>query len=150
MGGWLALLSTAAEPRVRCGGAIDSGNTGARGRRLQTDAAADSATTAEYEWLSAPGGPYRTDGGGAALVAELKANAERWDLIGQASALRNRAVLLVASTNRADHASLVEALRAASAQRVTAHVWDSDHSFSDRRIALARVVVDWLRGSCEL
>jgi uncharacterized protein len=150
MGGWLALLTAARDPQVACVGALDFVNTGARGRRLLTDRAADSARTVEDSWVSAPGGPYRTEGGGPALVAEVKANAERWDVLGYAQALRERRVLLIASFNRTEHDSLVTALGGPHVPSLTAHWWPTDHSFSDRRIALARAILDWVRGPCAL
>ena len=150
MGGWLALIVSAQDPRVGCVGALDFVNTGARGRRLLSDRAADSARVVEDSWLTAPGGPYRTEGGGAALVAEVKANAERWDVLTYAPALRERRVLLVGSANRTEHDSLVTALGGPQARRLTAHWWPTDHSFSDRRIALARAILDWVRGPCGL
>jgi pimeloyl-ACP methyl ester carboxylesterase len=150
MGGWLALLTAAMDPRIRCVGALDFVNTGARGRRLLSDRAADSARMVYDSWLTAPGGPYRAEGGGAALVAEVKANAERWDVLAYAPKLRERRVLLVGSSNRSEHDSLVTALGGPQAQGLTAHWWPTDHSFSDRRIALARAIVDWLRGPCGL
>lgn len=150
MGGWLALLAAARDPRVGCVGALDFVNTGARGRRLLTDRAADSARTVYDSWLTAPGGPYHAEGGGAALVAEVKANAERWDVIAYAPMLRERRVLLVGSSNRSEHDSLVTALGGPRAPRLTTHWWPTDHSFSDRRIALARAILDWVRGPCRL
>lgn len=150
MGGWLALHSATTDPRVGCVGALDFVNTGARGRRLLTDRAADSARTVDDSWLTAPGGPYRADGGGAALVAEVKANAERWDVLTYAPALRERRVLLIGSAFRTEHDSLVTALGGPSTPRLTAHWWPTDHSFSDHRIALARAIVTWLRGPCGL
>jgi uncharacterized protein len=150
MGGWLALLSAATQPQVRCIGALDFVNTGARGRRLQNDRVADSTTTVEYEALTTSGGPYRTDGGGAALVAEMKINADRWDVIKYAAALRQRSVLLIAAVNRAEQDSLVAAMGGSATRRLTAYSWTTDHSFSDRRIALARAIVHWIHGSCGL
>ena len=150
MGGWLALLAAAQDRTTRCVAALDFVNTGARGRRLLHDLAADSARTAQDSWLAAPGGPYRVLGGGAALVAEVKANAERWDVLVFAPALRERDVLLMGSANRTEHDSLVTELGGPRASRLTAHWWPTDHSFSDRRIALARAVVDWLRKPCAL
>jgi hypothetical protein len=150
MGGWLALLGAARDRRVGCVGALDFVNTGARGRRLLSDRAADSARTAQESWLAAPGGPYRVEGGGAALVAEVKANAERWDVLAFAPALRERRVLLVGAANRTEHDSLVTALGGPSGPHLTAHWWPTDHSFSDRRIALARAILDWVRGPCGL
>ena len=148
MGGWLALMTAAADPKVRCVAGLDSRNTGAYARMLQGNRSADSAVIVASDSLTAPGAPYRVDGSGATLVAEMKANADRWDLTAHARALSNRPVLLVAAALRTDHDGLVDALNRAGARRVTALTWDTDHSFSDRRIALARTVVDWLRSSC--
>ena len=150
MGGWLALMSAAADPKVACVGALDSRNVGAYGRQLQRDPAAESALVAANDSLTAPGAPYRVDGGGAALVTEMKANAERWDVTANARALSDRPILLVGATFKADQDSLAAALGRTGARRVTARTWATDHSFSDRRLALARTVVDWLRSACAL
>jgi uncharacterized protein len=148
MGGWMALMSAARDPKVACVGALDSRNVGAYGRQLQRDRAAESTLVAANDSLTAPGAPYRVVGGGAGLVAEMKANAERWDVTGHARALSDRAILLVYSTFKAEQDSLVAALGRVGARRVTALAWPTDHSFSDRRITLAATIVDWLRSSC--
>ena len=70
-------------------------------------------------------------------------------MTGRARALSNRPVLLVAATFKSDQDSLVAALRQSRARHVTALAWPTDHSFSNRRIALAETVVGWLR-SCWL
>ena len=150
MGGWLALMAAASDPRVACVGALDARNVGAYGRLLRRDRAADSALVVANDSLSAPGAPYRTAAGGAGLVAEMRANAERWDVTAHAPTLGRRPILLVSSVFKADQDSLVAALDRAGARRVTAFTWRTDHSFSDRRIALARAAVDWLRISCAL
>ena len=150
MGGWLAIMATAADAGVACVGALDSRNVGAYGLLLRRDPAAESARVAADDWITAPGAPYRAEGGGQVLVAEMKANAERWDATAQAAALSDRPILLIGATFKADQDSLVTALNRAGARRVTALAWDTDHSFSDRRIALARAVTGWLRSSCAL
>ena len=150
MGGWLALMAASADPRVACVGALDSRNVGAYGLLVQRDRSADSARVAADEWITAPGAPYRAEGGGGALVAEMKANAERWDATAHALALRDRPILLVGAAFKADQDSLVAALNRVRARRVTALAWNTDHSFSDRRITLARAVTGWLRSSCAL
>ncbi len=78
----------------------------------------------------------------------MKANAEDWDVTARARALSDRPILLVGTTFKADEDSLVTALDRVGARRVTALAWQTDHSFSDRRVALARTVVAWLRSSC--
>jgi pimeloyl-ACP methyl ester carboxylesterase len=148
MGGWLALMSAAADPKVACVASLDARNIGAYGRQLQRDSSAESARVAFDDSLTAPGAPSRAEGGGAALVAEMKANAERWDVTGHARALSDRPILLVAATFKSDQDSLVAALSRAAARRMTALAWPTDHSFSDRRLALAETIVGWLRSSC--
>ena len=150
MGGWLALMSAAADPKVACVSALDARNVGAYGRQLQRDRVAESALVATNDSLTAPGAPYRVEGGGAALVTEMKANAERWDVRGNARALSDRPILLVAAAFKADQDSLVASLGAAGARRVTALAWRTDHSFSDRRLTLARTIVSWLGSACVL
>jgi pimeloyl-ACP methyl ester carboxylesterase len=150
MGGWLALMSAAADSKVACVGALDARNIGAYGRQLQHDRPAELALIAANDSLTASGAPYRVEGGGVALVTEMKANAERWDVTGKAQALRDRPVLLVGATFKSDQDSLVAALNRVKASRVTALVWPTDHSFSDRRLALAGTVVGWLRSACRL
>jgi hypothetical protein len=83
-------------------------------------------------------------------VAEVKANAERWDVLAFAPALRERRVLLVGAANRTEHDSLVTAFSRSGAARLTAHWWPTDHSFSDRRIALTRAILDWVQKQCGL
>ena len=148
MGGWLALMAAAADPTITCVAALDSRNVGAYGRLLRTNRAADSALVVANDSLTAPGAPYRAAGRGAGLVAEMKANAEGWDVTAQARALSDRLILLVGAVFKTDQDSLVTALDRAGARRVTSLTWRTDHSFSDRRIALARTVVAWLRSSC--
>jgi uncharacterized protein len=148
MGGWLALMAGADDPKVACIGALDARNVGAYGLLLRRDRSADSARVTADDWLTAPGAPYRVQGGGQSLVAEMKVNAERWDVTAHARALSDRPILLVSAMFKKDQDSLVAALNRVGARRVTSLAWDTDHSFSDRRIALARVVVAWLRSVC--
>ncbi len=150
MGGWLSLMAAAADPSVACVGALDARNVGAYGRVLRRDRSADSSLVAANDSLTGPGAPYRAEAGGAGLVAEMKANAERWDVAAQARALSDRPILLVSAVFNADKDSLVTALDRVGARHVTALAWRTDHSFSDRRFALARVVVGWLRSACAL
>ena len=143
MGGWLALLGAAADSTVSCAGGIEVGDMALQVR--------DSAAAADYlqytQWLTQPGAPLRADA--AALTDELRANAARWTLPAHAAELRTRPVLLLDNGLNRNHAELVRSLRAAGATKLTEMVWqNTDHSFSDRRIALARAVVGWLHRSC--
>lgn len=150
MGGSLALMTAAANPKVACVGALDARNVGAYGRQLQHDSAAESTLLVANDSLAAPGAPYRVEGGGAALITEMKDNAERWDLTEHAGELSDRPVLLIAAIFKSYQDSVVAALSRAGARRMTALAWPTDHSYSDRRVALAETVVGWLRTSCRL
>ena len=149
MGGWLALRGAAADPEVRCVAGLeiaDMSRRGARGDSAATKARADFvAYTTD---LTSPGGPLRAAVPAESLVNTLVANADAWSLPAAAPALRGRPVLLLDNAVNVDHAPLVAALRKAGARRVTTHVWPTDHSFSDRRVGLARTVVGWLGRTC--
>lgn len=81
------------------------------------------------------------------VADEVIAKRSQWDLVAAAPRLARLPILAVrakygiAAPNRA----LVDALRSAGNARVTALEMDTDHSFSDHRIALAATVIDWLQ-----
>jgi pimeloyl-ACP methyl ester carboxylesterase len=150
MGGWLALRGAAADPAVRCAAGLEFWDAGRDGVAMRTDSASRAQFLAYTADLTAPGGPLRAAGGADALVRSLLDRGDEWALAASAPALRARPVLLLDDTDNAAHAPLVDALRRAGNARVTAHVWPTDHSFSDRRVGLARVVIDWLRTDCRL
>lgn len=86
---------------------------------------------------------------GAAMVEELAANRDAWTVLQHPETYGGKKILLLGGTRDADtpvdvnHTPFVEALTAAGAD-VEEKVFDTDHSFSDHRIALARTVVDFL------
>jgi dipeptidyl aminopeptidase/acylaminoacyl peptidase len=149
MGGWLALEGAAADSSISCAAALDFWNVGADGRRMRSDRARDSTFAAYAGWVTAPGGPLHTGDGAESLRSEVKDHGAEWDLAQSAKALRSRPVLLVSTTANEQHARLVAALRAAGGKRVEAVQWKTDHSFSDRRVRLARTILGWLRDQCE-
>jgi pimeloyl-ACP methyl ester carboxylesterase len=150
MGGWLALRGAAADPAVGCVGGLEFWDAGRDGVQMRTRPSERAELVAYTADITAPGGPLRATGDAGALVGSLVTNGEAWSLATAAPALAGRAVLLLDNTANAHHAPLVAALRRAGAARLTTQVWPTDHSFSDRRIALARAVVAWLREGCRL
>ncbi len=150
MGGWLALRGAAADPGVRCAAGLDFWDAGRDGVAMRADSASRAEFLAYTTDLTAPGAPLRAAGGAPALVRSLLDRGDEWALARSAPALRDRPVLLLDATANASHAPLAEALRRAGNARVTTHVWPTDHSFSDRRVGLARAVIDWLRADCRL
>jgi pimeloyl-ACP methyl ester carboxylesterase len=146
MGGWLAFLGAAADPSIKCVGGIEAIDmTYIRGERTPSRRT-DSAFIAYADTLTAPGGPLRASSD--SLLASLHRNAEAWTLPHHAAELSGRTILLLDNNRNPGHARFAASLRQARATHFTEEVWNTDHTFSDRRIALAHRVVDWLRSDC--
>jgi pimeloyl-ACP methyl ester carboxylesterase len=81
------------------------------------------------------------------VADEVVAKRSLWDIVAAAPKLKNVPILTVTAKyggavhNRATTA----ALRSAGNERVTAIEMDTDHPFSDHRIALSAAVVNWLQ-----
>jgi pimeloyl-ACP methyl ester carboxylesterase len=146
MGGWLALMSAAADTSVTCSVALDFWNVGGDGREMSSDSKADSTATAYIQSVSGAGAPLSADG--LALVAEIKAHGNEWDPIRSAALLRARPLLLISTTANKSHKPLSAAVRQGSSNRLTALQWKTDHGFSDRRMRLAHTIVGWLQQRC--
>ena len=80
------------------------------------------------------------------LFAEAERHARDWDYVQWAEVLRTRSVLLVKADdqNHADMKALASALRQKGAVGLEQVAVATDHSFSDRRIALQSIVLSWL------
>jgi pimeloyl-ACP methyl ester carboxylesterase len=147
MGGWLALMGAAADSSIACIVALDFWNVGGDGRRMRSDRQLDSTMIAYSNGLTASGGPLHADSG-QSLATEMKTHADLWDPERSARGLSSRSILLLSTTANESHSTLLAALHAAHARQVTALQWPTDHSFSDRRIRLARTIVGWLKQHC--
>jgi uncharacterized protein len=82
----------------------------------------------------------------ADLFSEAERHAKDWDYVQWADTLRARPVLLVEADdqNHADMEALVGALQQKGAVALSHVAVATDHSFSDHRIALQTIVVEWL------
>lgn len=80
------------------------------------------------------------------LADEVIARRSRWDLVATAPRLAHLPILSVRAKYGIGEPNrvLVEALRSAGNKRVAAVEMETDHSFTDHRMALAAVVTDWL------
>jgi pimeloyl-ACP methyl ester carboxylesterase len=80
------------------------------------------------------------------VADEAVTNRARWNLVTAASHLRGLPVLmLTARYGIGDRDRPVTAAMKSAGAHVTAIQMDTDHSFSDHRIALSNAVVNWLR-----
>ena len=141
MGGMMTASATAHDPRVAGFVMISAWDIGAgapqfadpefRKKQLEGDFAANViplATTPE------------------ALMDEMVANAAKWDFVDFAPALKSRPALILTADDglTPDNQRLAAALKAAGDTDVTEDHMTTDHSYSDKRIALASTIVRWL------
>jgi len=141
MGGMMTASATAHDPRVAGFVLISAWDIGAgapqfadpefRRKQLEGDFAANViplATTPE------------------ALMDEMVANAAKWDFVDFAPALKSRPALILTADDglTPDNQRLAAALKTAGDTDVTEDHMTTDHSYSDKRIALASTIVRWL------
>ncbi|WP_037552145.1 alpha/beta hydrolase [Sphingomonas sp. URHD0057] len=82
------------------------------------------------------------------IADEIIDRGREWDLVVGAARLRDTPVLTVTAKHAgaAQNRPVTAAMRKAGNRRVAAIEMDTDHPFSDHRIALASAVVRWLQG----
>lgn len=145
VGGFAALRVGAEDPGIRSIASISGFDLGLAG---QTAAAQPQARQFWSNFLKTS--TSLRIGDADTLMNEWLAQAPRWQLPGLADGLARKNVLLVSGTRDTvavparHHAPLAQALRASGSSTLTEVSLDSDHSYSDRRIALTRAVLDWL------
>jgi uncharacterized protein len=81
------------------------------------------------------------------LISEAKAHAKEWNYIDYAENLKTRPVLILEADdgNQANNQALADALRKSGDSRVTEKYLETDHSFSDHRIAIQVAILEWLQ-----
>jgi pimeloyl-ACP methyl ester carboxylesterase len=83
-----------------------------------------------------------------ALSRELRTHARAWDLVELSPRWKGRPVLIVSSDDAfaAEAEAVVAAARAADALHLQAIHLAADHAYSDQRVALAHILINWLEG----
>ncbi|MBZ0277294.1 MAG: alpha/beta fold hydrolase [Anaerolineae bacterium] len=147
MGGWAALMTTAADPTLKTAVSFAGWNIG-----MDMSMVAEGDVPHHDLLTYFDRSTERLHGAsGAALLAEGLAHVEDWNLVHHAPALADRRLLLIAAGRDSGtpppihHTPLVYALEKNSASALTHQVIESDHSFNDRRLTLGRAILDWLR-----
>ncbi len=148
MGGHMTIQGFAKDPAVLCAVSIDGVNLGQTAQSILDDPE------------TAAGWKNYTDGlgmlagfDGTTSLNELLENRESLDLLKMIDELAGRPILFVASgpkgIDRELHITpLVDALEAASPGSTSYRVMDTDHSFSDKRIALSKLIIKWMDEHC--
>ena len=141
MGGFMAADASAADPRVAGTVLIDAWDIG-KNAALITSPAARKAAADKMRPDTLPLAGTSAE----LLVKEIETNAAKLDLEALSARIASRPLLLIG----AEHAraptmrKLATAARAAQATALTETYMDTDHSFSDSRIALEAEVIRWL------
>jgi diadenosine tetraphosphate (Ap4A) HIT family hydrolase/pimeloyl-ACP methyl ester carboxylesterase len=141
MGGFMAADATTADPRVAGAVLIDAWDIGKEKDGITGPAARKAAIEGMTPDTAPLAGTSAT-----LLVKEIETDAAKLDLEALSARIAARPLLLIG----AEHAGapttrkLATAARQAQAKALTETYMDTDHSFSDSRIALEAEVIRWL------
>jgi pimeloyl-ACP methyl ester carboxylesterase len=138
MGGFIAAYTAAHDPGISALVMMAAWNIGAVVSRPSFSEHTDTFTSAS---------PRLAGTTPESLIAEAKAHAVEWNYVEYVNQLKTRPVLLleVNDRNAEDNRALAENLDKAGNSQVTEKYLDTDHIFSDHRIALQIAVLDWLQ-----
>ncbi len=144
MGGFMATDVGADDPGVIGLFLIDPANMGGTGAMLSDPAVAQA-------WHAEVVGdlPPLAGTSEAALTHEITSQSERFDLRRRIMAYGDRPLAIYGAARgigAAPNQALIDAAEASGNHHVTGGIWEADHSFSDRRIALSEALVAWLGG----
>jgi diadenosine tetraphosphate (Ap4A) HIT family hydrolase/acetyl esterase/lipase len=141
MGGFMAADASAADPRVAGAVLIDAWDIGKEKAGI-TDAAGRKAAIEGMRPDTVPLAGTSAE----LLIKEIETTSTKLDLEALSARIADRPVLMIG----AEHAGapttrkLAAAARQAQAKALTETYMDTDHSFSDSRIALEAEVIRWL------
>lgn len=137
MGGFLVSFAAARDPEIAGVAMISAWNIGASMSRSPKKGRTETFLTASPRLAgTTPEG----------LQAEAEQNAAKWNYLNYAESLKTRPVLILESNDRnvSDNKAMKEALQKAGNSRVIEIHMDTDHAYSDHRIALQVAVLQWL------
>jgi pimeloyl-ACP methyl ester carboxylesterase len=146
LGGFAALMTTAADPAIGAVVSVAGFDFGAASAAARADPATRSAYVESWDGELLP----LRGTSGEALVAEMEAAGPAWSLARLAPRLADRPVLLIgtgrdaATPAEVHHRPLVEAFQAYPVSRLEHRLFPTDHALSDHRVALARTIADFL------
>lgn len=145
MGGFAALRTVARDSRLDCVVGLAAANVGAIASRSDKEQA-DFAAYAD--------GLFMLNGySGRTALRELRQNAREFDLLNDVGGMGGKSVLLITGTEDTAvpvtvQRQLAEAYAADPRINLTAIEIPGDHAFSGQRIALQRLVMQWLVRNC--
>jgi pimeloyl-ACP methyl ester carboxylesterase len=156
-GGWVALMTAARDPTVRCVAAMASHNVGRAGQLLRGDPSRYQSRIAVFEEeLQGPEAPIRAESA-KALADDQIDHAKAWDLTNHVEQLRSKQLLFVSAEqdailpHRLYIQPLVDALLQSGALDLrTAVIEGADHNFSQHGAEFNRMIESWVTEECKL
>jgi pimeloyl-ACP methyl ester carboxylesterase len=152
MGGFAALVGAAIDTGVICTAAVSPFNVAASTRILRQ--AENAETRAGFTAFVDNAVPINGISG-AALLEEAEVRGDAWDISSLGPQFRGRQVLLVGAQRdrvlptQIHYHPVVERFSTDPAIKFTHHLMDGDHAYSWTRIALTRVVTEWMVSNCQ-
>lgn len=148
MGGFAALLNAVQNDEIKYAASLAGFNAGMFGELIESN-----KTIFEYSMQHMqPAMDFVKCGSADILLNELIANKKDWNLINYLEKLSEKNLLIIGAkfdtTAPLDihHKPLMNALKTTNIKNVKEVILETEHSFSDKRIALARIISDWLGG----
>ena len=145
MGGFLSLISAIEDPSINAIASIAGVNFGHWATIVRNQETGSVINDLLKEDLLPLNGTTSEQ-----LIEEVLKNENNWNAINLAKNLSNRILLLVAGTKDTvvpisnHHKPLVEELLTYNSTHLTEKILEADHAFSDKRIALTRIILSWL------
>jgi uncharacterized protein len=139
MGGWVTAETLAREPQLLGAVIISAGDMGGIGLQAEHDRQAIVKNMNENrESLAGVTGESMAD--------ELKAHGKEWSFKTLAPQLVQRKLLVLYSNDfvKAHSLQLIKDVKAAGGTEISDEYVETDHSWSDHRIALESLVINWL------
>ena len=147
-GGFVALFAGLEDKLINKIASISGFNIGKFGKWLEKNESTDEVLID----LLDDNGPLRGTSG-RQLLDEIHEKRVSWDLIGLADKLSRMHICLIGALRDEilpidfHHKPLVNSIFQISNQNLTTKEFDTSHSYSDRRIALAKFLLNWLNVS---
>lgn len=149
MGGWAAMMTCAEDKNLRMVGSLAGFNLGLTKAFILESRLNRSLIENSFSSMVKPLKGCTPEG----LIREIIDNGGEWDLLSKGRALSDKRVLMVGAAR--DDVSwptyhfdaLINTLKAYGCADLTTQMLDSDHNFSDKRIALSRSVSKWSSGA---
>ena len=147
MGGFMANYAGAQDPKIEAVVMISAADQGGMRARSEANPSGDEdAVKSIAASLAAEGMAPLAGCTPESLAREIIANHAQWEFTTNAAKLATRPVLVITSDDglAPANAAFVAAARKAGGTKVIAAHMTTDHSYSDERIALETVVLNWL------